>query len=68
MNNNTKKDKTIEEYEKIHKRDIYHKIILIIVIIILLVIYFLSYRLGKIGYEEVSTNPDDTIKLIEVTR
>ena len=63
----------IEEYEKIYKSDRRQKIILVIIIIILLLllwfIWFFGFRLGKIGYQEVSTTPTEdgyNIKLIEV--
>lgn len=59
-------DKIIEEYEKRKKRDRRDKIALIIIIIILLLLCLLGYRMGKIGYQNVSTNPTDNIRLIEV--
>jgi len=40
----------IEEYERIQKRDRWHKIILIIIIIILLLLLLVCWRIGKIGY------------------
>lgn len=70
MNNNINKDELIEQYKTIQKRDRMQKIILVIIIIILLLLYFLGYKLGKIGYQEVSTiipNGNDNIKLIKVT-
>lgn len=69
MNDNVNKDELIEEYEKIQKRDRIQKIILLIIIIILLLLWLLGYRLGKIGYQEVSSTPtgNDNIRLIKVT-
>lgn len=69
MNDNINKDELIEQYERIQKRDKTQKIILLIIIIILLLFWGLGYRLGKIGYQEVSTTPtgNDNIKLIKVT-
>ena len=61
-------EKIIEEYEKKQKRDRRDKIILVIIIILLLITSLSAYRLGKIGYQQVSTNPGDSINLIKVTR
>lgn len=69
MNDNINKDELIEQYEKIQKRDRIQKIILLIIIIIFLLLWGLGCRLGKIGYQEVSTTPtgNDNIRLIKVT-
>lgn len=69
MSNYINKDKIIKQYEKIQKRDKMQKIILIVIIIILLLLWILGYRVGKIGYQEVSSVPidnEDSIKLIKV--
>lgn len=68
MSDSINKDKIIEQYEKRQKRDKTQKIILVIIIILLLLLWILGYRLGKIGYQyqEVSSTPDDNIKLIKV--
>lgn len=61
-------EEIIEKYKKIQKRDKIQKIILGIIIIILIVLWLLSYRLGKIGYQEVSTTPNnENITLIKIT-
>lgn len=61
-------EEIIEKYKKIQKRDKIQKIILGIIIIILIVLWILSYRLGKIGYQYVSTIPNnEDIKLIKIT-
>ena len=68
MSDNINKDKIIEQYEKKQKRDKIQKTILLIIIILLVVLWILSYRLGRIGYKDVSTTPtgNDNIKLIKV--
>lgn len=61
-------DKTIEELSRKRKRDRIEKTILIIIIIILLLMLFLlGNKIGKIGYKEVSSNPEDVITIIKVT-
>ena len=50
----------IEEYERIQKRDRWHKIILIIIIIILLLLWLVFWKIGKIGYN-TETLPSDPV-------
>ena len=66
MKDNTNKEELILKYIKKQKRDRIQKIILLIIIIILLLLWILSFRLGKIGYQEASNVSTDSIKLIKV--
>ena len=62
------KDKIIEGLSKKQNKDKIEKIIMIIIIIILLLMLFLlGNKIGKIGYKEVSNNPENNITIIKVT-
>lgn len=56
------KDDLILEYERIQKRDRWHKIVLIIIIIILLLLWLVCWKLGKIGY---NPNPDPSYPVFD---
>lgn len=56
----------LEQEKKKRKRQMILFIIFIILIILIHIFFYLmGYRIGKIGYEEVSTEPMDIIKVTE---
>lgn len=62
------KETTVEELLQQKSRDKKIKTILIVIIILLILIYWVSYRVGKIGYEETSSSPVETVTLIRATQ